>query len=142
MYRYELHRKWDNGDRVVFVGLNPSTADDSVNDPTVRRCISIAKDLGFGSLSLINLFAARSTDPKALRDFADPIGIGNNTVLKKHARDSSIKIAMWGNNGTYLRRDAYARELFADLYCLRITKQNQPSHVLYLPKEIELRKLK
>ena len=142
MYRYELRREWNNGGRVVFVGLNPSTADDSVDDPTVRRCISIAKDLGFGSLTLVNLFAVRSTDPKALKRFADPIGIGNHNILKKHARDSSIKIAMWGNYGSYLQRDLYARALFSDLYCLRITKQNQPSHVLYLPKDIEIRKLK
>jgi hypothetical protein len=140
MYRYELHRRWDNRDRVVFVGLNPSTADDSVNDATTRRCISIAKDLGFGSMTLINLFAVRSTDPKALRSFADPIGIGNDVILKKHARDSSIKIAMWGNYGTYLHRDRYAKSLFPELHCFRITKENQPSHVLYLPKEIELRK--
>ena len=142
MYRYELHRRWDNRDRVVFVGLNPSTADDSVNDATTRRCISIAKDLGFGSLTLVNLFAVRSTDPKALKRFVDPIGIGNHEILNKHSRDSSIKIAMWGNYGTYLQRDVYARELFSELHCFRITKENQPSHVLYLPKEIEIRKLK
>jgi hypothetical protein len=75
-YRYTLSRVWNgNLGRVVFILLNPSTADAFKDDPTVKKCISFAKHWNFGSLEIVNLFAYRSTDAKYLKNISDPVGI-------------------------------------------------------------------
>ena len=75
IHRYTLYRVWNEElPKVLFIGLNPSTATETKNDPTIRRCMGYAKDWGYGSYIMGNIFAFRSTDPKNLRKTHDPIG--------------------------------------------------------------------
>lgn len=77
-YRYQLSRCWDETKpRILFIMLNPSTADANIDDPTIRRVISFAKSWGYGGVYVGNLFAFRSTDPKGLKQIADPVGENN-----------------------------------------------------------------
>ncbi|MCB0280523.1 MAG: DUF1643 domain-containing protein, partial [Calditrichaeota bacterium] len=74
-YRYALWRTWaDGNDSVLFIGLNPSQADEKENDPTIRRCISFAQDWGFSGCIVVNLFAYCTAYPGELKTIADPIG--------------------------------------------------------------------
>ncbi len=139
VYRYSLVRIWDGTkDLVSFIGLNPSTADETKDDPTIRRCSQFAKDWGYGGLVMLNLFAYRSTDPKALKTVADPVGPGNNTqILHVSSMLNSPMIAAWGTHGTYLNRGEEVKLLLNDkLHYLRLTKDGHPSHPLYLPKKL------
>ena len=133
MYRYKLERNWEDGSGMVnFIGLNPSTATDTEDDPTIRRCASIAKNLGFQGFYMTNLFAARTPHPKELLEMPDPIGELNNAFLLEYSLKSDLVIAMWGNHGTYLHRDRLVKHLVPTLYCFKFTKEHNPHHILYL----------
>src|SRR5579859_5937119 len=84
-YRYRLWRSWEpRGSRCVFVGLNPSTADESTDDATIRKCVGFAKRWGFGAIEVVNLFAyagVRSTDPRSLLGVSDPVGPDNDGTM-------------------------------------------------------------
>ncbi len=135
-YRYRLWRTWDvAAPRVLFVLLNPSTADEQVNDPTIRRCIGFARRWGFGGVEIVNIFAYRSTDPAALRAIADPIGPRNDHHIKAARRKASRCIAAWGNQGSYLGRSAHVLRALrrqGEVECLCETKIGQPGHPLYI----------
>lgn len=132
-YRYVLERRWDDAlPAVLFIGLNPSTADEQTDDPTVRRCIRFARDWGFGSLLLANLFALRSTDPKGLVDAADPVGRWNDRWLKRLESRASLSVAAWGVHGTLRDRDQTVTARLVNLHCLGTTKDGHPRHPLYL----------
>jgi hypothetical protein len=132
-YRYALGRAWDDAKpTVLFVGLNPSTADHRVDDPTIRRCIRFAADWGFGRLLVGNLFAFRTPSPDVLRRAADPVGARNDLWLRRLAADADLTVAAWGNGGSFLARDRRACELLGSLHCLAITKQGSPQHPLYV----------
>src|SRR5687768_16866498 len=95
-YRFELWRIWDeDGPKLNVIGLNPSTADENLDDPTIRRCIGFARDWGFGGLVMTNLFAYRSTDPKGLAAVDDPVGPNNDYHLEI-AACSGTPLAAWG----------------------------------------------
>ena len=137
-HRYALWRVWNNKlPKVLFIGLNPSTADEVKDDPTIRRCINYAKDWGYGGYIMGNIFAYRSTDPKNLKITTDPIGIDNNSWLIKLHSEASLTIGAWGNHGKYLDRGEEVSNLIDNLYCLRITKEGHPSHPLYLPGNLK-----
>lgn len=73
-YRYSLSRVWDESkNKVMFIGLNPSTADETEDDPTIRRCINFAKSWGYVGLEMTNLFAFRATAPKDMKNTKEPI---------------------------------------------------------------------
>jgi len=132
-YRYALWRVWDEKrPLVMFIGLNPSTADAIKDDNTLRRCIGFAKKWNFGGLSMGNLFALRATKPIALRKTTDAIGSENDKWLIKLNAQAKIIVAAWGNTGTYLKRDQVVLKLFPDLYCLKVSKRGVPCHPLYL----------
>ena len=140
VYRYALGRTWAwGGDPtyVAFIGLNPSTADENIDDPTVRRCIGFAQLWGYGGLVVLNLFAYRSTDPAQLFMVDDPIGCENDHYIKEYAAQSEIVVAAWGNMGKHLNRDMEIRTLLPNLYHLGLTKIGCPRHPLYLPKTIK-----
>jgi hypothetical protein len=122
---------------VLFVGLNPSTADAERNDPTIRRCVGFAQQWGYGGLYVANLFAWRSPHPQHLKQAAEPIGSETNRWLKKLNHHAHITIACWGNHGTFQQRDQAVMALMPQLHCLKITKQGNPAHPLYLPKYLE-----
>jgi hypothetical protein len=141
-YRFTLTRSWNNFQdvekRVVFIMLNPSTADERVLDPTIRRCLGYAMDWGFNTLEIGNIFALRSTDPQMLYEVEDPIGPGNDDALVHMCLDADLVIAGWGHHGVYRARWEEVTEMIADfreIYCLgRTKKDHQPKHPLYLKK--------
>lgn len=137
-YRYSLWREWEpNATRVTFIGLNPSTADETVNDPTIRRCIGYAKDWGYGGINMLNLFAYRSTDPKGLTKVEDPVGALNNFYLESTARTGFV-VAAWGTHGTLNNREEEVLLLLNNkLHHLGLTKNGHTKHPLYLPKNIK-----
>lgn len=137
-YRWSLSRKWDNTKCVcVFIGLNPSTADETVNDPTVNRCMNYAMSWGYGSLIMLNLFAYRSTDPKKLYIIDNPIGHCNLSTIISFCKNADIVIAAWGKHGKHLHADTDTLSVLkniCDVYCLRINKDGTPIHPLYQKK--------
>jgi hypothetical protein len=140
-YRYVLRRVWDNvRPAVLFIGLNPSTATATINDPTIRRCIRFAQDWGFGSLLMANLFAYRATEPGILREIDDPIGPRNNWWLSNLQRKAGLVVAAWGIHGTLLSREAEVLHKLTDVHCLGITKAGHPKHPLYLPASAKPRR--
>jgi hypothetical protein len=141
-YRYTLWRAWSSyHPRIVFVLLNPSTADEERNDPTIRRCIGFARAWEFGSVEVVNLFAYRTTDYKELFKVGDPIGKENNYYLIQAVERCSTVVVGWGTWGTLLARDRQVLSLIAgrkDVHCLGITKNGQPRHPLYLKGDTSL----
>lgn len=139
IYRYLLERQWgSNGKTVGFICLNPSTADESADDPTVRRCIGFAKKWGGTRLLIGNLFAYRATNPKALLACADPIGPDNESWLNHIAENSDILIAAWGAHGRLSNRSEYVLKRFAGKFsALRLTSKGDPGHPLYLPGHLD-----
>lgn len=136
-YRYALWRTWDaSKGYAMFVGLNPSTADESVDDPTIRRCVAYAKDWGYGGLCMANLFAFRATQPDDMRNAADPIGPRNDEWLKDCSEKSMVVVAAWGTHGTFMGRNDSVRKMIPKLHYLRLTKDGHPGHPLYLPKSL------
>lgn len=132
LYRYELWRRWSDAAACVFVGLNPSTADETNDDPTIRKCVGYAKRWGYGSLCMVNLFAFRATLPKDMLAADDPIGPDNDATLKRLAADAGIVIAAWGNDGGHLGRDKAVMAMLPELHCLKQNKDGSPAHPLYL----------
>ena len=133
-YRYALWRSWDDGlPRVMFVGLNPSTADESTDDPTLRRCMRFARDWGYGGVCTANLFALRATDPKLMLSVDEPIGPDNDTWLQRLASEAALVIAAWGNHGAHLGRSRAVRVLLPRLHCLAVNRSGEPAHPLYQP---------
>lgn len=132
-YRYALWRKWADGPRVLFVMLNPSTADETVNDPTIVRCIEFATSWGFGSLAVGNLFAYRTPSPALLKIAAEPIGPRNDHWLQKLKTDSTLAIAGWGNHGNHLGRRGAVLKLIPGFHHLGLNQTGEPRHPLYIP---------
>lgn len=148
LYRYWLERKWASaGLPQVFVMLNPSTADATKDDPTIRRCINFAKREGATSLIVVNLFALRATDPKALNGVSDfAIGPDNNEnielALMCAATCHKPVICAWGANKNAPPRASalihLADDLGVNLVCLGTTKAGAPKHPLYLKADAPL----
>jgi len=136
VYRYLLERDVDpllGHGRVTFVGLNPSTADERKDDPTIRRCFGFARSWGYARLGMLNLYGYRSTDPRLLLDVADPVGPDNDEWLHYVSHRSELVVAAWGVNAPP-DRVARAVELLPNsLACLGTTKDGHPRHPLYVP---------
>jgi len=137
-YRYSLTRVWDaTAPRLAFIMLNPSTATEVQNDPTIERCEQRARRLGYGGFCAANIFALRATDPRVMRAATDPEGPENKSALEQAASWADVVIAAWGVHGEHRNQGpAVARALRAagfDLYHLGLTKAGHPRHPLYLP---------
>jgi hypothetical protein len=140
-YRYRLARRWSGcGKSVLFVMLNPSTADAEKPDPTIRRCVRFALDFGGRELSVVNLFAFRTPQPEELwaaaRERVDIIGPHNDRHILEAVQQSDIVIAAWGVDKNAKARAAVVAsdiEKIKPLHCLRITKGGFPEHPLFLP---------
>ena len=131
-YRYELRRVWDeSAPLVLFIGLNPSTADGSTDDNTSRVCINYAKRWGYGGLLLGNLFAYRSKDQSALYTASDPIGPENDTWLRKLQAHAKLVVCAWTNTGSYMGRDQAVLKFLREPHCLVKLKSGRPGHPLY-----------
>lgn len=139
VYRYLLLRCWDQTlPHVCFCMLNPSTADSTTNDPTIRRCINFAKSWGCGSVSVINLFAFRATSPKELKLAADPVGIWNFCFIYLVSQQASMTVAAWGTCGVQLHQDMHTLPLLKNAVCLGKTKAGHPKHPLYVSGDAQL----
>ena len=131
-YRYALWRTWDASlPRVMFIGLNPSTADERNDDPTLVRCMNFARDWGYGGVIMANLFAWRATDPAELKRVGEPVGRANNRWLCRLAQEAGLVVAAWGNDGTYRDRGAQVVAMLGPLQCLKQNRSGQPAHPLY-----------
>jgi hypothetical protein len=137
-YRYCLTRRWDAGNPVLFIGLNPSTADALKDDPTVRRCVGFARAWWYPAMGIVNLFAWRATDPAELRKAADPVGPENDQYIKEAASCAGKIVAASGAYGSGLRLRTVASLINRELFCLGCTRDGFPRHPLYLPKTAEL----
>lgn len=138
-YRYLLARRWGSGPRALFVGLNPSTADAAVDDASTRRMVGFARAAGCGSLSLVNLYAWRSTSPVALRQVTDPIGPDNDTWIMAAAEVAELVVAAWGSHAAQGRAATVLQLLgCVPVWCLGQTKDGHPRHPLYLPARTPL----
>ena len=140
-HRLYLWRRWNNNlPWIMFIGLNPSTADERLNDATVRRCIGFADRWGFGGLFMCNVFTLVSTDPKRLNS-STPLVVGADLAMRVVRDRCQEAVAAWGGlivkvRGSESRVDLIKTDL-SPLYCLGTTKQGYPRHPLYLPYSAE-----
>lgn len=134
-YRYALTRVWAPGPRLLFVMLNPSTATEQQNDPTIERCERRARAMGFGSFRVANLFALRATNPATLRNVADPVGPDNDAALVTAALSADSILCGWGGHGALMQRsipvEQHLRNSNRPMFHLGLTKHGQPKHPLY-----------
>lgn len=141
-YRYELSRIWDAATRpLCFIMLNPSTADETRNDPTVERCERRARGMKYGGLLVVNIFALRSTDPRALRGHPDPVGPGNDAAIYSAAERAGRVICAWGTHGRLGGRDWCVMTLLRDMGVIpyrlgAATKDGSPRHPLYVGYDV------
>ena len=143
-YRWNLSRKFDNSKKkLIFIGLNPSTANADKNDATIRRILKFASVWDFGSIVVINLFARISESPKLLRKCKDPIGKLNDFELDKRisywANHPTCKLWLgWGVNGSFKNRDEVIlkkiRLLGKRPFAIDVTKRGYPRHPLYVSR--------
>jgi hypothetical protein len=119
---------------VAFIGLNPSTADETADDPTIRPCIGFAKLWGFDGMCMLNLFALRATDPDEMKRHADPVGPDNDECLRRGVRLFCKTVACWGVHGNHRNRHYGIRGFLVPdgLWHFGLTKGGQPKHPLYL----------
>lgn len=145
-YRYSLRHSWEKfgsafvpvpyagQKRVMWIGLNPSTANEDQLDPTLRRIRAFSHAWGFRAFVMTNLFAYRATMPRDMLLQTDPVGPENNAILLNEAASCELIIACWGTHGSHLGRDATIRALMvAPLYCLGANADKSPRHPLYVP---------
>lgn len=141
-YRYALSRQLDSTGRgtCAFIMLNPSTADASRDDPTIRRCMGFARGWGYHRLEVRNIFAYRSMNPTQLASAEDPVGESNDRALREASRASDLIICAWGAWRGGWERSRRVLEILGgvDLYCLGATKDGHPRHPLYLPSVTRL----
>ncbi|MFV0446341.1 MAG: DUF1643 domain-containing protein [Planctomycetaceae bacterium] len=149
-YRYTLTRIWGYNSRfVTFIGLNPSTADERDDDPTIRRFINFANAWGYDGLKVVNLFALRATDPRELRRTlnlgGNIVGEDNDGAIVGECQDCDCVVACWGAHGTICDRASDVHQLLMDrgvqMWCFGRTKEGQPKHPLYLPANTALQRL-
>jgi hypothetical protein len=149
-YRYQLSRVWDETKpKIMFVMLNPSTADADNDDPTIRKCINYTQKWGYGGLYVCNLFAYRATKPKVLLKIKNPFGVENEQSIKKYATNAEIIVCAWGNKKIVkaILKDKKPLDLLSfvsdKLYYLELTKKdNFLKHPLYLKADLEPIKFK
>lgn len=136
-YRYLLRRHLEEGvskDRpILFIMLNPSIANATEDDPTIRRCIGFAKSARCNLLTVVNLYALRATDPRALKSHVDPIGPDNNLAIAKavEAHWGATIVAAWGNSAFARDRATLVSHVCGPFLCLGITKDGAPRHPLF-----------
>lgn len=157
-YRYILEREWgaedltlENGDhRVLWIMLNPSTADALKDDPTLTRCIGYSRAWGYGALSVVNLYALRTPDPTLLNAHPDPIGPAADAWIRaalrpRNGRAPGCAVVGWGATKpkgiNHAARVAAVTQMIFDagvsMVCLGRNKDGSPGHPLYLKKDAE-----
>lgn len=143
-YRYTLFRDVNPATQglVAFICLNPSTADATNDDPTVRRCMGFTRDWGYRWFCILNVFAYRATDPRDMKRQTDPVGIDNHHHVLRVASTADRVVAAWGTHGEWQNGDLNVRRWLNDiavpLKCLGKTMHGHPKHPLYLRADSQL----
>jgi len=141
LYRYKLWRRWSDGPTLCWLMLNPSSADEISNDPTVERCERRTRQMGYGQIVVLNIYAYRATDPAELWKVADPVGPMNDGTILIQANLAGRVVCAWGNNSEPERAAAVVAMLRAklkiELFHLGLTGAGQPKHPLYVPYSIK-----
>jgi hypothetical protein len=141
-YRYRLTRRWSQSKSapIAFILLNPSTADATRDDPTIRRCVGFAKARGYSEMTVVNLFTLRSTDPAGLYIASDPVGPRSDAHIERAIVDSAEVVAGWGTHGGLLNRGDSVVNRFrnCNLLAFGLTRNRQPRHPLYLSNSAPL----
>ena len=141
LYRYSLTRRWDSGvGRCVFIGLNPSTADAKVDDPTIRRCMGFTRNWGYNELIMVNLFAYRTPHPELLKKALDPVGPNNRRAVTRSCQSATLVVAAWGAHGTFLDQADRLSTIWSQIpvHCFGTTLSGQPLHPLYQRTDAKL----
>lgn len=143
-WRYLLWRMPHRRAKLVGMGmLNPSQADETRDDPTIRQCRARGRQAGLAGLLVWNLFAFRATPPADLKCALDPVGPDNDAAISLALSLSSRTILAWGNHGAFAGRDravlGFCNAHRAPLHALGFTNEGQPRHPLYLPRGTRLR---
>jgi hypothetical protein len=143
-YRYRLWRTWDSSlQSMVCIGLNPSTADATNDDPTIRRVIGFAKFWGFGSLVMLNIFAYRATNPLVMLAAPEPVGPENDATILAEVSKASLILVAWGDSGKTkgkVRAGAVVKiigDAGKQALCLGMTRSGSPRHPLYVPADYQ-----
>lgn len=141
-YRYDLWRKWDSSlPFVLFICLNPSTADATIDDPTIRRCRGFAKSWGYGGFHMLNLYAFRATDPKDLAKARDPIGPSWKSNMNLAIYQCADVVCAWGAHPMAVERGkemiAMLKKDLIQAKCIKQTNAGHPGHPLYLKKDLK-----
>lgn len=138
-YRYWLTRDWGLGQRVMWIGLNPSTADERHLDPTLRRILRYSSEWGYAGFVMTNLFAYRATKPGDMKAQEDPVGPDNDQHLVRVAAEVGLVVCAWGTHGVHMDRSRAVVDLLTNaghsskLRCLVVVGNGEPGHPLYLP---------
>jgi hypothetical protein len=137
-WRYRLWRIWEpSRGLVAWIGLNPSTADETNNDPTVERCERRTRAMGYGGMTMLNLFGFRATDPAVMKAATEPVGRGNDAAILSACRQAQLIVCCWGNHGAHLDRSrrvlSLLRKHHLSLHCLGQNRTGEPLHPLYVP---------
>lgn len=145
-YRYVLKRSLGSVLRwykpMLFIMLNPSTADAMTDDPTIRKCMGFAKREGMTHITVVNLFALRSTFPKQLKLADDPVGPLNDQYLDEEIKRHAVVVAAWGAHQFALGRALKVYREHQPFMCLGTTKHGCPRHPLYVGYKSELQPFK
>lgn len=135
-YHYDLWRSWGHGKpSILWIMLNPSTADSFWNDPTVERCQRRSNRWAYQTMVVCNIFAYRATDPSEMKAQQDPVGPDNDETILRHAREAERIICGWGTHGKHRGRQKKVLELLKefDLHVLDLNEGGTPRHPLYVP---------
>ncbi len=142
-WRHKLTREFDCGNgTMIGIGLNPSTADENINDATITRLLKLSQREGYRSFTMLNLFAYRSPYPRDMKRQLDPVGIGNNAAILETCKQASLILACWGGDGDYMQRSAAVEKLLQSigksLYCIGVNGDGSPKHPLYSRSDVEI----
>lgn len=134
-YRYHLWRRWTNGmGSVLWIMLNPSTANHERDDATLRKIQGFSRRWGYGALEVVNLFAYRATDPRNLFDIGDPIGPENDDWINRAIPEATMVMAAWGAHGNFFGRSIALRGMLSHhhVLCLGKCASGEPKHPVRL----------
>lgn len=143
-HRYSLTRTWASANKgakkLVFIMINPSTADGLTDDNTIRRCMNFARTLGYKGIAVLNLYSFRTKDVEILRKAKTPTNLRNDQQLQlvSQLREIYDVCFAWGNKPFASKRIAEVEKLFPNAFCLRKTKDGYPEHPLFLPGNLKL----
>jgi len=148
-YRYTLRRQGLQGmldpgfAAIGFLLLNPSTATEKKNDPTIRKCIGFATRWGFAELVIVNVYAFCSTDPAGLWTVDDPVGPENDAAIAEVAGQVEKLVCGWGKHARSERIERVAELLVGrEVFALAVNRDGSPQHPLYIPDSTELQRYK